>query len=294
MGQVLTTINMKGGVGKTTLTVNLGTCLARDYNQRVLIVDLDSQISGTLSLISPHDFSRIRKGRRTLNYLIDKIIRPYIQRKYFTEDMILKNVCNLEGLDLLPGDIELYDEYIFAETLYKKGIAEESKFSEVWGYFEESLIKKILMPVVDKYDFILLDCAPGYNLLTRSGIVASNYYLLPARPEPLSLVGIQLLERRIEKLKKKYNPPLNVDLLGISFILSGGLFSSRYYNQVMQRIEEDFESKKIFNTRIPMDVNIAKAVDSFTPAVLQTPNSAGSKAFKKLTQEFVEKLNVHI
>ncbi|MBP0021204.1 MAG: ParA family protein [Cyanobacteria bacterium SBLK] len=291
MALVLTTINMKGGVGKTTLTVNLATCLAKNHAKRVLIVDLDSQISATLSVIAPHDFSRLRKGRRTISYLIDKVIRPYITRKYSTEHMIVPSVADVAGLDLLPGDIELYDEYTIAETLYKKATKEDmGKFSRVWQQFESILIQTVLASVRDRYDFILIDCAPGYNLLTRSAIVASDFYLLPARPEPLSLIGIQLLERRIEKLKKQYNPHLNVNLLGIVFILSGGMFSGRYYNQVMQRIEQDFTANKIFKTRVPMDVNVAKAVDNFTPVVLNTPNSSGSKAFLKIAEEFIQKV----
>ncbi|MDB9494252.1 ParA family protein [Spirulina major CS-329] len=292
MTLVFSTINMKGGVGKTTLTVNLATCLVRDHQKRVLIVDLDSQISATLSVLSPQDFGKLRRGRRTLSYLIDKVIRPYIVRKFSTPDMILKSVCDLPGLDLLPGDIELYDEYIVAETLYKRTAeaADSQKFAEVWVQFEEKLMQSILEPIRDQYDYILIDCAPGYNLLTRSAIVASNFYLLPARPEPLSLVGIQLLQQRIAKLKAQYDPTLTANLLGIVFILSGGLFSGRYYSQVMQRIKQDFEPNYLFDTTIPMDVNVAKAVDGFTPAVLSTPNSSGSRAFGKLTGEFLEKL----
>ena len=87
--------------------------------------------------------------------------------------------------------------------------------------------------------FIIMDCAPGYNLMTRSGIAASNYYLLPARPEPLSLVGIQLLERRIAKLKENHKDKqdLNINLLGIVFILSAGGLMGRYYKQVMKRVK---------------------------------------------------------
>ncbi|WP_072621149.1 ParA family protein [Spirulina major] len=292
MTLVFSTINMKGGVGKTTLTVNLATCLVRDHQKRVLIVDLDSQISATLSVLSPQDFGKLRRGRRTLSYLIDKVIRPYIVRKFSTPDMILKSVCDLPGLDLLPGDIELYDEYIVAETLYKRTAeaADSQKFAEVWVQFEKKLMQSILEPIRDQYDYVLMDCAPGYNLLTRSAIVASDFYLLPARPEPLSLVGIQLLQQRIAKLKAQYDPTLTANLLGIVFILSGGLFSGRYYSQVMQRIKQDFEPNYLFDTTIPMDVNVAKAVDGFTPAVLSTPNSSGSRAFGKLTGEFLEKL----
>ncbi|MEQ8538275.1 MAG: ParA family protein [Coleofasciculus sp. D1-CHI-01] len=295
MGFVIATVNMKGGVGKTTLTVNLATCLAKQHQKRVLVVDLDTQISATLSLIAPQDFAKARKARRTLNQLIDKAIRPNRHAKLTIQDVIKSYVCSVKGLDLLPGDIDLYDEYLVSEMLHQEASREETpNFNQVWNRFERLLIKSILEPVIDNYDFIILDCAPGYNLLTRSGIVASDFYLLPARPEPLSVVGIQLLERRIAKLKEshKSNMSLDLQLLGIVFILSGGLLG-RYYKQVMNRVTEDFVPTQLFKNRIPMDVNVAKAVDSFMPAVIASPNSSGAKAFMRLTEEFVEKINAY-
>ena len=295
MGFVISTVNIKGGVGKTTLTVNLATCLAKNHGKRVLVLDLDSQISATLSLMAPHEFAKIRKKRQTLSYLINSIILPNPWNKLKIDDIICPRICDIVGLELLPGDIELYDEYIVSEMLHKQAISDEKQdFDRVWNQFERVLIKKILEPVVDYYDFIIMDCAPGYNLLTRSGIAASNFYLLPARPEPLSLVGMQLLERRIAKLKENHQAaqPMNLNLLGIVFILSGGGLLGRYYRQVMKRVREDFSPNHLFQNSIPMDVNVAKAVDMFTPVVMAMPNSSGSKAFAKLTEEFLEKLAV--
>ena len=296
MGTIISTVNMKGGVGKTTLTVNLATCLAKNHQKRVLVLDLDSQISATLSLVSPHEFAKVRKKRRTLSYLLDNIISPNPWSKLDIHNLIYPSVCNIDGLELLPGDIELYDEYLVSEMLYQKAVQESDReFQKVWDDFERDLIKKIVEPIIDDYDFIIMDCAPGYNLLTRSGIAASNYYLLPARPEPLSLVGIQLLERRIAKLKENHQniKPLNINLLGIVFILSAGGLMGRYYKQVMKRVKDDFYPHQLFENSIPMDVNVAKAVDLFTPAVIAMPNSAGSKAFAKLTEEFLNKITVN-
>ncbi len=293
MAHVISTVNMKGGVGKTTLTVNLATCLAKNYNKKVLVLDLDSQISATLSLMSPHDFAKIRKKRRTLSYLIDNIINYNPYSKLKTEDIICPSICEINRLELLPGDIELYDEYLVSEMLHKQTIGDEQNdFEKVWNKFERSLVQKIIAPIRDQYDYILIDCAPGYNLLTRSGIAASDYYLLPARPEPLSIVGIQLLERRVAKLKQNHqeNEAINLNLLGIVFIESGGGLLGRYYRQVMRRVKEDFSPQQLFETSIPMDVNVAKAVDMFMPAVIAMPNSSGSKAFIKLTQEVLAKL----
>lgn len=293
MGLIIATVNMKGGVGKTTLTVNLATCLAKNHGKRVLVVDLDAQISATLSLMQPQEFARVRREKRTLSQLIYKEIKPNNRIKRTTQEVIQSNICQISELSLLPGDIDLYDEYLVSELLHKKASNNDNcDFSDVWNGFEQELIKGILAPVVNDYDFIILDCAPGYNLLTRSGIVGSNFYLLPARPEPLSVVGIQLLERRIAKLKDSYgeDSSFKSQLLGIVFILSSGGLFDRYYKQVMQRVTAEFSPAQLFENRIPMDVNVAKAVDSFMPAVLATPNSAGSRAFAKLTEEFLQKV----
>jgi chromosome partitioning protein len=295
MGTIISTVNMKGGVGKTTLTVNLATCLASKHGKRVLVLDLDSQISATLSLVSPHEFAKLRKKKRTLSYLLDNIINPNPWSKLDVKDIIVPKICGIDGLELLPGDIELYDEYLVSETLHQQAVAnDEKEFKKVWDNFERFLIEQIVEPIIDDYDFIILDCAPGYNLLTRSGIAASNFYLLPARPEPLSLVGIQLLERRIAKLRESHQntEPLNVNLLGIVFILSAGGLMGRYYKQVMKRVKDDFYPEQLFEQSIPMDVNVAKAVDLFTPVSLAMPSSGGSKAFVKLTEEFLAKVIV--
>ena len=295
MGTIISTVNMKGGVGKTTLTVNLATCLAKKHGKRVLVLDLDSQISATLSLVSPHEFAKLRKKRRTISYLLDNAIDPNPWSKLDVKDIIVPGICDIDGLELLPGDIELYDEFQVSEMLHQQAIESgEQNFQKVWDNFERVLIEQIVQPVIDDYDFVILDCAPGYNLLTRSGIAASDFYLLPARPEPLSLVGIQLLERRIAKLKESHKDikPLNVKLLGIVFILSAGGLMGRYYKQVMKRVRDDFDPEQLFQHSIPMDVNVAKAVDLFTPVSLAMPNSSGSKAFMKLSDEFIDKSSI--
>jgi len=288
--------NMKGGVGKTTLSVNLATCLAKFHQKRILLVDLDTQISATLSLMPPADFAKLRNDKRTLRHLIHRAIASDPQLPQVVPDTIHKYVCQLKGFDLLPGDIDLYDEFLVSQLLHKTAVQKsEIDFEKVWNKFEKNLIQKILDPIAKDYDLILLDCAPGYNLITRSALLASNFYLIPAKPEPLSLVGIQLLERRITKLKETHKTDttqVELELLGIAFSLSGNLLTSRYHGQVMKRLNEDFSEAKLFKTRIPSDVNVSKAIDSFMPVVLANPGTAGSRAFAMMAQEVLQKLSV--
>jgi chromosome partitioning protein len=294
MGLIIATINMKGGVGKTTLSVNLATCLAKFHQKRVLVVDLDTQISATLSLVSPQDFARIRREKMTISYLVAKSLKPNHRYKFAIPDTITKSVAGVNGLDLLSGDIDIYDEYWVSEKLHQEALlGSKSDFMDIWNGFEGALMRDILAPIVDEYDFIILDCAPSYNLLTRSGIMASNYYIMPARPEPLSLVGMQLLERRIATMREAHEHDehqMLSQLLGVVFVLSGNTMFNRYYDQVIQRVAQDFKPEKIFQTRIPMDVNVARSIDTFTPVVIDNPGTAGSKAFVKLAQEFLQKI----
>jgi chromosome partitioning protein len=294
MGLIIATINMKGGVGKTTLSVNLATCLAKFHQKRVLVVDLDTQISATLSLVSPQDFARIRREKMTISYLVAKSLKPNHRYKFTISDTITKSVAGVNGLDLLSGDIDIYDEYWVSEKLHQEALlGSKSDFMDIWNGFEGGLMRDILEPIVQEYDFIILDCAPSYNLLTRSGIMASNYYIMPARPEPLSLVGMQLLERRIATMREAHEQDehkMLSELLGVVFVLSGNTMFNRYYDQVIQRVAQDFKPEKIFQTRIPMDVNVARSIDTFTPVVIDNPGTAGSKAFMKLAQEFLQKV----
>ncbi|MFB2834677.1 ParA family protein [Floridanema evergladense] len=295
MGLIIATANMKGGVGKTTLTVNLAASLVKDFGKKVLVVDLDNQISATLSLMSPQDFSKRRRDKRTLRHLVNKAIKPDLKLTIPIGEVINPYVCSLKGLDLLPGDLDLYDEFLVSEMLYEKAVRTgSSNFEQIWIDFERELVATIIKPVLKDYDFIILDCAPGYNLLTRSGLLASDFYILPAKPEPLSVIGIQLLERRIAQQREVHRNEANIriQMLGIVFTMSANLLAGRYYNQVMRRVNEDYSATKLFKTRIPLDVNVSKAVDTFMPVVLCNPQSPGGKAFTQLTQEFLQKITV--
>ncbi|KKI98142.1 ParA family protein [Prochlorothrix hollandica] len=295
MTHIIATTNMKGGVGKTTLSVNLAACLVSLFQKKVLVVDLDTQINATLSLMSPQTFVTYRKERRTLKYLFEQAIQPGITPTLSTSDVICPYVCTLKGFDVLPGDLDLYDDYVVSSVLHDQALRDgTANFEQAWNHFESKLVAGILKPVMGDYDFIILDCAPGYNLLTRSSLAASHFYLLPAKPEPLSVAGIQLLERRIAKLRASHQgvDQIPTQMLGIVFSMAGGLLSSRYYSKVMQRVRQDFGETQLFKTQIPNDINVSKAVDSFKPVVLSQPSSAGAKAFAKLTQEVLQKLEL--
>lgn len=286
MGYVISIVNMKGGVGKTTTTVNLATSFAKDYGMRVLIVDLDTQINATLSLIPPLQFATLRKENRTLKQLVEQLIPLNGQSIIPIQNVIQRNICKVNGLDLLPGNIELYNDFLLATRLYSQSKNERQDFDKSWNNLEDTLLKKILQPALDNYDLIILDFPPGDNMLTRSGLIASNFYLIPAKPEPLSVVGMGILEAHIKKLKQSNRT--NITLLGIVFSSLG--HATTMATKVKNRVSAEFGPDKIFNTEIPTNVAIAKAVDEFQPVILTEPNSSGAKAFTDLSKEVLQRL----
>lgn len=286
MGYVISIVNMKGGVGKTTTTVNLATCFAKDYGMRVLIVDLDTQINATLSLIPPLQFATLRKENRTLKQLVEQLITLNGQSTTPIQSVIQRNICKVNGLDLLPGNIELYNDFLLAKRLYSQSMSDRQDFEKTWHNLEDTLFKTILQPVLDNYDLIILDFPPGDNMLTRSGLIASNFYLIPAKPEPLSVVGMGILEAHIKKLKQ--SDRTHITLLGIVFSSLG--HATTMATKVKNRVSAEFGPDKIFNTEIPTNVAIAKAVDEFQPVVLTEPNSSGAKAFTDLSKEVLQRL----
>lgn len=277
---------MKGGVGKTTITVNLATCLARDRQKRVLIVDLDTQINATLSMMPPLYFAKLKQERRTLKTLVHQTIRTETEERLSLEQIIYRDICQIKGLDILAGDVELYDDFVLSALISTKSQSHQQDFERTWNNVENNLIRVLLKPIVKQYDLILLDFPPGDSLITRSALLASHFYLIPAKAEPLSVVGIGLLESRIEQLKKGNRSA--IESLGIVYTARGQ--TSNMELKVKHRLEQEFGEEKIFSTEIPLNVDVARAVDDFQPVVLNSPHSSGAKAFVKLAPEFLRKL----
>lgn len=289
MGYIISMVNMKGGVGKTTVTINLATCLAKNQRKKVLVVDLDTQINATLSLMSPGQFAKLKQEKYTLKTLVDRATNRNFEPDIIPlEKIIQKNVCKIAGLDLLPGDLELYDDYYLAEIVYGKSQGERLDFKQNWYQLEDRLMRGILQETMNQYDWIFLDFSPGDNLITRSGILASNLYIIPAKAEPLSMIGIGILEGRIRQLKASDRTKIN--LLGI--ILTSLGRTTNMAENIKDRLITDFGKDAIFNTEIPTNVAVARAVDEYKPVVLTEPKSSGAKAFNDLAKEFIKRFNL--
>ncbi|GLZ42945.1 AAA family ATPase [Actinokineospora sp. NBRC 105648] len=249
--RVLAMCNQKGGVGKTTSTINLGAALT-EFGRRVLLVDFDPQ--GALSVglgIPAHQLERT-------------IYNVLIERSVGIRDVVLRT-C-VENMDLLPSNIDL-------------SAAEVQLVSEVGR--EHSLLRTI-RPVLDEYDFILVDCQPSLGLLTVNALAAADGVLIPLECEFFSLRGVALLIDTIEKVRERLNPKLE-----ITGILAT-MFDPRtlHSREVMARVVEAF-SDIVFDTVINRTVRFPETTVAGEPITTWAPRSAGAKAYRQLAREVI-------
>ncbi|RZQ60299.1 ParA family protein [Amycolatopsis suaedae] len=249
--QVLAMCNQKGGVGKTTSTINLGAALA-EYGRRVLLVDFDPQ--GALSVglgIQPHE----------LDHTVYNVI---MERSVNISDVIRST--NVENVDLLPSNIDL-------------SAAEVQLVAEVG---REHTLMRVLRPVLDAYDYVLVDCQPSLGLLTVNALTAADGVIIPLECEFFSLRGVALLIDTIEKVRERLNPKL--DIVGIL----ATMFDPRtlHSKEVMARVVEAF-GETVFDTVINRTVRFPETTVAGEPITKWAPKSAGATAYRTLAREVI-------
>jgi chromosome partitioning protein len=249
--RVIAMCNQKGGVGKTTTTINLGAALA-EYGRRVLLVDFDPQ--GALSVglgVNPME--------------LDQTIYNALMEKSVTADDILLKT-NVVGMDLLPSNIDL-------------SAAEVQLVGEV---AREQTLKRVLKPVLPDYDVVLIDCQPSLGLLTINALTASDGVIVPLECEFFSLRGVALLIQTIDKVTERLNPQLELE--GILATMYDG--RTLHGREVLARVVEAF-GDKVFHTVINRTVRFPETTVAGEPITTFAPSSAGATAYRDLAREVV-------
>ena len=243
--------NQKGGVGKTTSAVNLGSALA-DMNFKVLLIDFDAQcnLTGAVS-------GDLRKAN------IYQVVVGDVPAASAVQSTIFKNLYLIPGsLDVASLSIELVNENN-----------------------REYYLKTVLESLDGDFDFILLDCPPSLGLETMNALAWADYVLIPLQCEYLAMEGLNLIMRTISNVKKSLNTKLNV--LGILFTM----YSKRALlnQQVVEDISEFFPDL-VFKTIIPRSVRISEAPSHGLPINYYDKSNAGAKAFVELAKEVVDRV----
>lgn len=249
--RVIAMCNQKGGVGKTTTTINLAAALA-EYGRKVLIVDFDPQGAASVGLgVSPHELDRT-------------IYNVLMERDATIADVI--RTTSTPNLDLLPANIDL-------------SAAEVQLVGEV---ARESVLSRVLRPVLDDYDVVLIDCQPSLGLLTVNALTAAHGVIIPLECEFFALRGVALLIETIEKVRDRLNPRLEVD--GIL----ATMYDSRtlHAREVVARVHEAF-SDTLLHTVIGRTVKFPDATVAAEPITTYAPSHAGAAAYRQLARELV-------
>jgi chromosome partitioning protein len=251
--RIIALCNQKGGVGKTTTTINLGAAIA-ETGRRVLLVDFDPQ--GALSVglgVNPHE----------LDLTIYNLL---MQREVRVDDVLLKTA--VPGLDLLPGNIDL-------------SAAEVQLVSEV---AREQTLARVLAPVLGEYDVILIDCQPSLGLLTVNALAAADGVIIPLECEFFALRGVALLMDTIYRVQERINPRLEVE--GIL----ATMYDSRtlHGREVLSRVVEAFDDK-VFHTVIARTVRFPETTVAGEPITTYASSSTGAAAYRELAREVLAK-----
>ena len=247
--RVIAMCNQKGGVGKTTTTINLGAALA-EYGRKVLLVDFDPQGSLSVGLgLNPHDMEM-----SVYNLLLDRDVT--------LDDVIVPT--NVPGMDLLPSNIDL-------------SAAEVQLVHEV---AREQTLQRVLGPAIADYDVILIDCQPSLGLLTVNALTASDGVIVPLECEYFALRGVALLKTTIDKVTERLNPKLTIDgVLGTMY--DGRTLHGR---EVMERLVQAW-GDTVFHTVIRRTVKFSDSTVAGEPITSYAGTSAGAEAYRQLARE---------
>lgn len=247
--RVVAMCNQKGGVGKTTTTINLGASLA-EYGRKVLLVDFDPQGSLSVGLgLNPHEMDL-------------SVYNLLMERDVTLEDVVVPS--GVPGMDLLPSNIDL-------------SAAEVQLVHEV---AREQTLQRVLAPALDQYDVVLIDCQPSLGLLTVNALTASHGVVVPLECEYFALRGVALLKTTIDKVRERLNPGLEIDgVLGTMF--DGRTLHSR---EVMDRLVQAW-GDKVFHTVIRRTVKFSDSTVAGEPITSYASSSAGAESYRQLSRE---------
>lgn len=258
MTKVIAIANQKGGVGKTSTTVNLGAGLVRQGFD-VLLVDMDSQANLTMAL----GFQNPDEMQFTIANVLQKAVR---EETIIPEEGILTNE---EGIDLMPSNVQL------------SGV----ELALINEYGREAVLKQYIDVVRLNYDYILIDCAPSLSVLTINALVAADSVLIPTQPQYFSMAGIQMFYDTFCKVKRKMNPSLQIEGVLVTMMDNRPNFTKDLVAQLRESYGDTF---KVFDTEIPMSIRMSESSARGRSIFAYDRKNKVAAAYEKLTREVIE------
>lgn len=266
---------MKGGVAKTTLAINLADCLASRHNSKVLLIDVDPQFNATQCLMTPENYmEHVKQGLDTVVKIFDRKNRitagTVSQAKAIAPKALDEvEVINIKkNLDLLPGNLELY------------------RLEMAPGDGRENRLKNFLKSIEDKYDYVVIDTPPTPSIWMTSALIASNYYLIPVKADPISLTGIDLLKSIIEEKRDNFN----LDIKCAGLVLTIAETTTKVFQNAKVFLSTD-KYWKSYLYPIPMVKRTAIAKNQLDQnQILDGEDPEAKKALTAITTEFTNRV----
>ena len=252
MGKIIALANQKGGVGKTTTTINLAASLAT-LEKKVLVIDADPQANAS---------SGLGVNAKDVDCSLYECIIDHadVREAMYTTD--------IEGLDIIPSHIDLVGAEIEMLNIEHR----------------EQVIRDLLAPIKDEYDYILIDCSPSLGLITVNALTAADSVIIPVQCEYFALEGISKLLNTIKIIKSKLNPKLEIE----GFLLTMYDSRLRLANQIYDEVKRHFQ-ELVFKTVIQRNVKLSESPSHGLPVILYDAESAGAKNHLALAKELISK-----
>lgn len=278
---VISTINLKGGVGKTTTTAGLAEFLSAEFRKRVLVVDLDPQTNLTTVLIGEEKWEELNDEGYTLATLFKDALRPEDEPLEFDlEKTLQRNVSSVDAVtkvDLLPSSLDLID-------------VQDRLASMPRGRFHANnptdLLRKAIRKIIDDYDYVLVDCPPNLGIVTLNGLRISEGYIIPTIPDVLSTYGIPQIQRRV----RAFADDLGETIKEIGIVITKYKANSTVHWNTVRRLQGDKKLPAVLPTFIPEKNDIAGSAEFVGRGTLRQKYGyqGGFDAFRGMTQEFIE------
>ena len=257
--EIIAIVNQKGGVGKSTSTINLGVSLAQ-HKKRVLLVDLDPQGNLTMGLVTPTPDA------------LENTIATQIGLLTAGEDAHLSDciIHSEEGVDILPSNLDLSGTAI-----------------GLWNTVSrETVLKRLLKPIKSQYDYILIDCPPSLEILTVNALVAADSVIVPVTPDYYATKGLELLTRTIKSIRMTLNPKLKIN--GILLTMTSEQAS--FYREVKEHVQKNIGKMiPVYQASIPRAVKAAEAPQSQKSIFAHQKNGKVAKAYDEAVAELLSR-----
>ena len=311
MATVVSFINYKGGVGKTTTAYHVSCSLAQHYRQRVLMIDIDPQTNLTFLCASIEQWERRKRNVGTIKDLYGRFTEGHaleVRRFIWNESVVIRR-HPISELDLIPCDIELLGEDLSRDSQIVGTFPTMQALQQNAKQYikERSFLTQVIEDVRDRYDWVVIDCPPNLYLMTQNALHASDYYVVTAIPDHLSTIGLSILTRKIRDMGDHISRVLTLSGLdnthsvarlgAIVFVkvrIGGSMITNTHETTIRSIASEDFATDRVVRTYTTELIGYSEAAQNRVPVWEHGSQNARRAAVKneypEITRELISKL----